>query len=96
MVTPPRRCAQLAAAPGQRAALWGTWPNLATLGRGIRNQAANADTDSSLQVTNLPANLKGSGGFIYVTEVFANHPLITPFDRLGITLPKTLKSIAYF
>ena len=67
-----------------------------SFGSGPDYQAANADTDSSLQVTNLPANLKGSGGFIYVTEVFANHPLITPFDRLGITLPKTLKSIAYF
>jgi hypothetical protein len=57
--------------------------------------AANSDTDPSLQVTGLPANLAGSG-MIYVTEVFANHPLITPFDRLGITLPKTLYSIAYF
>jgi Flp pilus assembly protein TadG len=66
---------------------WGVGPDY---------QAANADTDASLQVTNLPANLVGAGGMIYVTEVFASHPLITPFDRLGITLPKTLKSIAYF
>ncbi len=59
-------------------------------------QAANSDNDASLQVTNLPANLVGAGGMIYVTEVYATHTLITPFDRLGITLPKTLYSIAYF
>jgi Flp pilus assembly protein TadG len=67
-----------------------------SFGGGPDYQAANSDTDSSLQVTNLPANLVGSGGMIYVTEVFVNHPLITPFDRIGITLPKTLYSIAYF
>jgi Flp pilus assembly protein TadG len=58
--------------------------------------AANSDNDTSLQVTNLPANLVGAGGMIYVTEIFASHPLITPFDRLGITLPRQLYSIAYF
>ena len=58
--------------------------------------AANSDTDSNLQVTNLPANLVGAGGMIYVTEVWAAHPLITPFDKLGIPLPKTLYSVAYF
>jgi Flp pilus assembly protein TadG len=66
-----------------------------SFGGGPDYQAANPDTDPSLQVTSLPASLVGAGDF-YVTEVFANHPLITPFDRLGITLPKTLYSIAYF
>lgn len=59
-------------------------------------QANNSDNDTSLQVTNLPANLLGPGGMVYVTEIFTNHPLITPLDRLGITLPTTLYSIAYF
>jgi Flp pilus assembly protein TadG len=58
--------------------------------------AANSDNDTSLQVTNLPPNLVGTGGMIYVTEVFTKHALITPFDRLGIAVPTTLRSIAYF
>jgi hypothetical protein len=33
---------------------------------------------------------------LYVTEIYTSHPLITPLDRLGITLPSTLYSIAYF
>ena len=48
-------------------------------------QAVNSDNDTSLQVTNLPANLLGPAGFVYVTEIFTTHPLITPLDRLGIT-----------
>ncbi len=36
------------------------------------------------------------GGMLYVTEVYTRHPLITPLDRFGITLPQTLYSIAYF
>ena len=37
-----------------------------------------------------------SGGMLYVTEIYTRHPLITPFDRFGITVPQTLYSIAYF
>ncbi len=60
-------------------------------------QAVNSDNDTGLQVTNLPANLVAArGGMIYVTEVFSRHPLITPFDRFGVTVPQTLYSIAYF
>jgi hypothetical protein len=59
-------------------------------------QAANADNDTSLQLTNLPANLTTLGGLVYATEVFSSHPLITPFDKFGVTLPTTLYSIAYF
>ena len=59
-------------------------------------QANNSDNDTSLQVTNLPANLLGPGGMVYVTEIFTNHPSITPLNRLGITMPSTLYSIAYF
>jgi hypothetical protein len=60
-------------------------------------KAANSDNDSSLQVTNLPANLLVvPGDMIYVTEIYSRHTLITPVDRLGITLPRTLYAIAYF
>jgi TadE-like protein len=59
-------------------------------------QASNSDTDTSLQITNLPPNLITPGGMLYVTEIYTAHPLITPLDRLGIKLPTTLYSIAYF
>ena len=59
-------------------------------------QAANSDNDANLQVTNLPANLIVPGGLLYVTEIYSRHPLITPFDRFGVTVPNTLYSIAYF
>jgi Flp pilus assembly protein TadG len=60
-------------------------------------QAANSDSNTNLQVTNLPTNLVAArGGMIYVTEIFTRHDLITPFDRLGVRVPTTLYSIAYF
>ncbi len=60
-------------------------------------QAAGADSNTSLQVTNIPADLVSTlGGMIYVTEIFTRHPLITPFDRLGVPMPTELYSIAYF
>jgi Flp pilus assembly protein TadG len=59
--------------------------------------AANSDSDTNLQVTNLPANVAATaGGMIYVTEIYTTHPLITPFDKFGITVPSTLYSVAYF
>jgi Flp pilus assembly protein TadG len=59
--------------------------------------AANSDSNSSLQVTNLPANLVTlPGGMIYVTEIYSRHTLITPLNRFGINVPQTLYSIAYF
>jgi hypothetical protein len=66
--------------------------------RGAPNyEAVNPDTDVNLQITNLPESLVVlRGGMVYVTEVYTRHELITPFDRLGITLPETLYSIAYF
>jgi TadE-like protein len=75
---------------------------LATVGGGSFGgapdyKAANSDNDSNLQVTNLPANLLiVPGDMIYVTEIYSRHTLITPVDRLGITLPRTLYAIAYF
>lgn len=60
-------------------------------------EANNSDTDVNLQLTNLPANLSiVRGGMLYVTEVYTRHPLITPLDRFGITVPDKLYSIAYF
>jgi TadE-like protein len=59
-------------------------------------QATNPDNDTALQVTNLPANLTTLGGMLYVTEIYTHHPLLTPLSGLGITLPDTLYSIAYF
>ena len=59
--------------------------------------AANADSNTNLQLVNLPSGLNvGNGSMIYVTEVFTRHQLITPFDRFGIKVPDTLYSIAYF
>jgi Flp pilus assembly protein TadG len=58
--------------------------------------AINSDNDTSLQVTNLPPGVLAPGGLLYVTEIYSRHPLITPFDRFGISVPDTLYSIAYF
>jgi Flp pilus assembly protein TadG len=59
--------------------------------------ATNADSNTGLQLVNLPAGLVvGNGSMIYVTEVFTKHQLITPFDRFGVKVPDTLYSIAYF
>ena len=58
--------------------------------------AANSDNDANLRVTNLPPNLIVPGGLLYVTEIYSRHPLITPFDRFGVSVPNTLYSIAYF
>ena len=57
----------------------------------------NSDTDTNLQITNLPANLiVVAGGMTFITEVYTTHSLITPLDNFGITVPDTLYSIAYF
>ena len=60
-------------------------------------QAANADSDTGLQLTGLPTGLVvGTGAMVYVTEIFTKHELITPFDKFGVTVPSVLYSIAYF
>lgn len=60
-------------------------------------EAANSDNNTGLQVTNLPSNLVAvRGAMVYIAEIFTSHPLITPFDRLGVQVPSTLYSIAYF
>jgi len=58
--------------------------------------AANANSDTNLQVTNLPANVMVAGGTLYVTEVFSTHSPLVALDSFGIVVPKTLYSVAYF
>lgn len=59
-------------------------------------QALNSNNDGSLQLVNFPPNLISRGGYLYVTEIFTRHELLTPFDRFGIQVPDKLYSIAYF
>lgn len=57
----------------------------------------NADTNSSLQITNLPPTITlAPGGMVYVTEVYTKHRAITPLHGFGISMPETLYSVAYF
>lgn len=59
--------------------------------------APNADSNTNLQITNLPASVVlAPGGMVYVTEVYTTHPSITPLAGFGLTMPETLYSIAYF
>ncbi len=70
---------------------------LGAFGSAPEYTALNSDNDTRLRITNLPVNLDiVRGGLLYVTEVYTRHPLITPLDRFGITVPTTLHSIAYF
>jgi hypothetical protein len=60
-------------------------------------EAVNSDNDTNLQITNLPAGLSvPPGGLIYVTEIFAAHERLTPLDAFGVSIPRTLYSVAYF
>jgi Flp pilus assembly protein TadG len=85
--------------------VYGSYPGtsvLSTAGAGSYGgapnyQAVNSDNDTRLQVTNLPGGMTLTlGGTTYVTEIYTRHPLITPLDRFGVTVPQTLYSIAYF
>ena len=60
-------------------------------------KANNSDTDANLRITNLPANVDITrGGLLYVAEVFTNHAPLTPLNKFGVTVPPTLRSIAFF
>ena len=80
----------------------GTASTLATAGPGSFGgapdfKAANSDSDANLRITNLPANVDITrGGLLYVAEVFTNHVALTPLNKFGVTVPPTLRSIAYF
>lgn len=68
-----------------------------SFGDGPEHQAGNSDSDTNLQVTNLPPGLvMGRGGMMYVTEIFTTHQLITPLSQFGVGVPERLYSIAYF
>jgi len=59
--------------------------------------APNSDTNTNLQITNLPPTVSlAPGGMVYVTEVYTTHSSITPLEGFGLALPETLYSIAYF
>jgi hypothetical protein len=59
--------------------------------------APNSDTNTNLQITNLPPTVSlAPGGMVYVTEVYTKHSPITPLEGFGLALPETLYSIAYF
>ena len=59
--------------------------------------ASNSDTNANLRIVNLPANVDVTrGGLLYVTEVFTQHAALTPLNKFGVTIPATLRSIAYF
>ena len=102
-----RNVATIGAANYNKAVLYqryeyGTYPGTSMLinsggafGPGPEYQAINSDNDAGLRVTNLPATM-ALGGMLYITEIYSRHPLITPFDRFGVSVPQTLYSIAYF
>jgi hypothetical protein len=59
--------------------------------------APNPATDNHLRITNVPSSLVlNPGQVVYITEVYTRHTLVTPFSSIGITLPSTLYSVAYF
>jgi hypothetical protein len=58
-------------------------------------QALDPDNDTGLRVGNLPVTLD-RGGTIYITEVYTRHVTLTPLDGLGVHVPDSLYSVAYF
>ena len=71
----------------------------ATAYDGTPNYAAkDADNDANIRITGaLPNGLTLTAGqSVYITEVYARHNLITPFDKFGISLPTSLYASAYF
>jgi hypothetical protein len=68
----------------------------ASFGPGPEYQAPNQDNNTNLQITNLPANMVSLGGSLYITELYATHPTLTPLGNFGIGVPETLYAIAYF
>ncbi len=74
-----------------------TTAGAATFGGAPDSIAPNADNNTNLRVTNLPANIAlVNGGMLYVTEVYSTHTLLTPLDRFGITVPDRIYAVAYF
>jgi hypothetical protein len=53
-------------------------------------------TNAKYRVTGVPAGALTKGSSLYVTEIWTQHDLITPFNRFGFSVPTSLYSIAYF
>jgi hypothetical protein len=69
----------------------------APVGPGPDFLTSNSDTNVNLRIANLPANVNMTrGGLLYVAEVFTQHAALTPLNKFGVTIPPTLRSIAYF
>jgi Flp pilus assembly protein TadG len=59
--------------------------------------ANNPNSDAGLRVTNAPAGIATEGGsMIYVTEVYTSYTTLTPVRNIGIPIPTTLYSSAFF
>jgi hypothetical protein len=60
--------------------------------------AINPDNDTNLRITNLAAlNIDMTNNpIIFVTEVYSNHNLITPFNNFGFSFPSVLYANAIF
>lgn len=59
--------------------------------------ASNPNNDAGLRVTNAPAGIATDGGsMIYVTEIYTSYTTMTPVRNIGIPIPQTLYSSAYF
>jgi Flp pilus assembly protein TadG len=58
-------------------------------------QASDPGGDTALRLTNLPVTVP-LGGWLYVTEIYTRHELITPFANFGGSVPDHLYSIAFF
>lgn len=60
--------------------------------------AVNLNNDTAIRVSGpLPNGLVLSAGqSIYLTEVYHRHDLITPFERIGVSLPANLYASAFF
>ena len=75
-----------------------------TFGPAPEYQALNSDSNTGLQVTNLPGTVGTTlGGMVYVTEIYSPHALITPLFNFNFTgswdfhlMPTSFYSIAYF
>src|SRR5437867_766103 len=58
-----------------------------SFGTGPEYTAINANSDTNLQITNMPPCLGMTiGSLLYVTELYSTHPIITPYDRIGVTV----------
>jgi len=73
-------------------------PPASSYSGGPHYTAVNPNNDSSIRVAGaLPNGLTlAAGQSVYITEVYTRHDLITPFQRLGVSLPSNLYASAYF